>query len=94
MTRGRDGRDRDRRENNGRLSAEAKLRLRMLPSFQAAGLNSVYYRVGYSSGQPQMDELRVGTTLADVQMGNQEVSSYQGLAVRGGSPPLRKKGLR
>ena len=45
-------------------------RLRLNPQFQAAGFFQVFLNVGQSTGVWGFDEVRIGTTLADVRRGN------------------------
>ena len=52
------------------INADGEARLLMTPEFQAAGFDRVLLHVGYNSGGFQMDELRVGTTFADIRTGN------------------------
>jgi hypothetical protein len=44
--------------------------LQMTPEFQAAGFDQVFLNVGSSNGVWGFDEVRIGTTFADVRSGN------------------------
>jgi hypothetical protein len=41
----------------------------MTPDFQAGGFDHFELHVGYNNGGFQMDEVRIGTTFADVRTG-------------------------
>jgi hypothetical protein len=47
-------------------SAEAVARLHMAPAFQTGGFNRIDLKEGFNSGAFTFDELRVGTTFADI----------------------------
>jgi len=51
---------------SGPESAAAKVHLPMTPEFQASGFNQIDLKEGYNLGAFTFDELRVGTTFADI----------------------------
>jgi hypothetical protein len=52
--------------DSGPESAAAMVRLRMSPEFQSSGFSRIILKEGYNIGAFAFDELRVGTSFADI----------------------------